>query len=72
MTNQHMKICSESLIIRVSSQPQWGIISHRSECPSSQSLQMINAGEVVEKREPSTLVGMQNGMAAMEKSVEIP
>ena len=33
------------------------IISHWSEWPSSKSLQTINAGEGVEKREPSCTVG---------------
>ena len=37
------------------------------------SLQTINAGEGVKKREPSyTLVGMQTSSAAMENSVAIP
>ena len=36
---------------------QRGIISHRSEWPSSKSLQTINAGEDVEKREHSYTVG---------------
>ena len=37
-----------------------------------QSLQAINAGEGVEKREPITLlVGMQTSTATMENSVEI-
>ena len=37
-----------------------------------QSLQAINAGEGVEKREPFTLlVGMQMSIATMENSVEI-
>ena len=36
-------------------------------------IQAINAGEGVEKREPSTLlVGMQTSTATMENSVEIP
>ena len=39
------------------SKPQWGIISHMSEWPSSKSLQTINAGDGVEKREPSSTVG---------------
>ena len=46
-----------------------------SEWPSLKSLQTINAGEGVEKREPSTfplLMGMQTGTATMENSVEIP
>ena len=33
------------------------IISHRSEWPSLKSLQIINAGEDVEKREPSYIFG---------------
>ena len=37
--------------------PQWGTISHRSEWLWSESLQAINAGEGVEKREPSYTVG---------------
>ena len=36
---------------------QWDFISHRPEWPSSKSLQIINAGEDVEKREPSYTVG---------------
>ena len=36
---------------------QWDITSHQSEWPSSKSLQTINAGEGVEKREPSYAVG---------------
>ena len=33
------------------------LIPHQSEWPSSKSLQTINAGEDVEKREPSYTVG---------------
>ena len=36
---------------------QLGITSHQSEWPSSKSLQAINAGEGVEKREHSCTVG---------------
>ena len=36
---------------------QWGTISHRSEWPSLTSQQITNAGESVEKREPSYTVG---------------
>ena len=36
---------------------QWGITSQKSESPSSKNLQAINAGEGVEKREPSCTVG---------------
>ena len=35
---------------------QWGITSHWSEWPSSKRLQTVNAGEGVEKREPSFIV----------------
>ena len=49
-----MKRCSASLIIReIQIKTKWGIISHQSEWPPSRSLQTINAGEGVEKREPS-------------------
>ena len=37
--------------------PQWGTISCQSEWQWSKSLQAINAGEGVEKREPSYTVG---------------
>ena len=42
--------------------------------PASKSLQTINAGEVVEKREPcfTLLVGMQTCTATMENNVVIP
>ena len=49
------------------------MISRQSERLQSKSLQAINAGEGVEKREPSyTVVGMQTSTATMENSVEIP
>ena len=44
----------------------------RSEWLLSKSLQAINAGEGVEKREPSyTVVEMQTSTATMENNVEI-
>ena len=47
--------------------------SHQSERPSSKSLQTINAGEGVEKREHScTLGGNVNGTVTMENSMEAP
>ena len=53
--------------------PQWGTILCWSEWLLSKSLQAINAGEGVEKREPSyTLVGRQTSTVTMENSVEIP
>ena len=51
MANKHMKRCSTS------SKPQWGTISRQSEWLRSKSLQAINTGEDVEKREPSYTVG---------------
>ena len=48
-------------------------ISHQSEWLLSKSLQAINAGEGMEKRNPLTLlVRMQTSTAAIENSVEIP
>ena len=58
MAKKHMKRCSTLLIIeKCKSKLQWDITSHWSEWPSSKSLQTINAGEGVEKREPSYTVG---------------
>ena len=46
---------------------QWGTISCQSEWLLFKSLQAINAGEVVEKREPYyTLVGMQTSISTMD------
>ena len=48
-----------SLLEKCKSKLQWDITSHQSEWPSSKSLQTINAGEGVEKRECfCTMVGM--------------
>ena len=47
----------DSLSEKCKSKPQSGTISHQSEWLQSKSLQAINAGEDVEKREPSYTVG---------------
>ena len=53
-----MKRCSTSLIIREKQiKTQQGNPSHQSEWPSAKSLQTINAGEGVEKTEPSPTAG---------------
>ena len=55
MANEHIQRCSTSLIRE--RQVKTTITSHKSEWPSSKSLQTINAGEGVEKRERSCTVG---------------
>ena len=47
-----------SLLEKYKSKLQWDITSHQSEWPSSKSLQTINVGEGVEKRELSYAIGV--------------
>ena len=46
-----------SLLEKCKSKPLWGTTLHQPEWPSSKSLQTINAGEGMEKRESSYTVG---------------
>ena len=46
-----------SLSEKCKSKPQWGTFLHGSECLPSKSLQTINAGESMKKREPSYTAG---------------
>ena len=58
MASKYMKdVQHHSLLEKHKSKPQCDIIAHRSELPSSESLQTINAGEDVEKRKCSCTVG---------------
>ena len=58
MANKHMKnVQHHSLLEKCKSKLQWDITSHQSEWPSSKTLQTINPGEGVEKREYSCAVG---------------
>ena len=60
------------LLEKCKSKPQWGIISHQSERPSSKSLQVTNVGKGVEKREPCyTVGGNANWYNHMENNTEI-
>ena len=51
---------------------QCGTTSHQSEWPSSKSLQITNAGEGMEKREPSYTVSGNVSTVTVENSMEVP
>ena len=74
MANKHMKRCSTSLIIRemqMKTTMRYHFMPVR--MAPIQKSQAINAGEGVEKREPSyTIGGSATSTATMENSVEIP
>ena len=58
MDNKYMKdVQLRSLLEKSKSKPQWDMTSHWSEWPSSKSLQTINIGEGVKKREHACTVG---------------
>ena len=57
LTNTWKDAQHHSLSEKCKSKPQWATISHWSEWLLSKNLQTINAGEGVEKREPSYTVG---------------
>ena len=57
LTNTWKDAQHHSLSEKCKSKPQWGTITRRSRWLLSKSLQAINAGEGVEKREPSYTVG---------------
>ena len=73
LTNTWNDAQHRSLWEKCKSKLQWDITSHRSEWPSSESLQTINAGEGVEKRECSCNAGGKgNWFSHYGRCMEIP
>ena len=72
LTNTWKDAQHHSLLERCKSKPQWNITSHRSEWPSSKSLQTINGGEAVEKRKPSRTVGRNVKKQNISRACPLP
>ena len=73
LTNTWKDAQHRSFLEKCKSKLQWDITSRQSEWPSSKSRQTINAGEGVEKREPSCTVGGNvNWYSHMEDGMETP
>ena len=67
------KVAQHHSLLEKCSKLQWDITSHGSEWPTSKSLQTINTGEGVEKREPSCIVGGNvNWYSPYGRWMEIP
>ena len=73
LTNTWKDAQHRSLLEKCKSKLQWALTSHLSEWPSSKSLQTINVGEGVEKRERSCPAGGNvNWYSPYGNGMEIP
>ena len=73
LTNTWRDAQHHSVLEKCKSKVQWDITSHLSEWPSSKSLQIINVGEGVEKRERSCPAGGNiNWYSHYGNGMEIP